>query len=146
MARDAFNFHFRFRIRYSEIDGQGIVFNAHYLTFFDTAITEYFRALGYDYKAETRRTGLDFHTVRSLVEYKAPIEFDEEIDVCVRTGRIGRSSLRFDFEVHGAGIDDLRATGEIVWVNTDQTTHRPELLAADLVALLVTHEGTDVRA
>ncbi|MET0721452.1 MAG: hypothetical protein ABWY64_11540 [Tardiphaga sp.] len=32
-----------FRVRYSEIDGQRVVFNAHYLTYFDTTI-EYFRA------------------------------------------------------------------------------------------------------
>mgnify|MGYP001822445374 FL=1 len=63
MARRDFSFSHRFRVRYSEIDGQGIVFNAHYLTYFDTAITEYFRWLPYDYKAETKRSGHDFHTV-----------------------------------------------------------------------------------
>ena len=43
-----------FRVRYSEIDGQGVVFNAHYLTYFDTTITEYFRALGYDQYADAK--------------------------------------------------------------------------------------------
>lgn len=42
MTRDQFSFFHPFRIRYSEIDGQGVVFNAHYLTFYDTTITEYF--------------------------------------------------------------------------------------------------------
>lgn len=36
MTRDQFSFFHPFRIRYSEIDGQGVVFNAHYLTFYDT--------------------------------------------------------------------------------------------------------------
>ena len=48
MSREQFWFFHPFRVRYSEIDGQGVVFNAHYLTYFDTTITEYFRALGYD--------------------------------------------------------------------------------------------------
>ena len=48
MSRSEFKFSFPFRVRYSEVDGQKIVFNAHYLTYFDTAITEYFRALPYD--------------------------------------------------------------------------------------------------
>src|SRR5438445_12442479 len=48
MSREQFWFFHPFRVRYSEIDGQGIVFNVHYLTYFDTTITEYFRALGYD--------------------------------------------------------------------------------------------------
>ena len=124
MARSDYKFFHRFRVRYSEIDGQGIVFNAHYLTYYDCAITEYFRTLPYDYKTETESAGIDFHTVRSLVEYSAPVSFDEEIDVCVKVGRIGRSSIRFDFEVHGKDADDLRTTGEIVWVYTNQTTHK----------------------
>jgi YbgC/YbaW family acyl-CoA thioester hydrolase len=82
--RKDFWFHYPFRVRYAEVDAQSVVFNAHYLTYFDTAITEYFRTIGYDYYGEVTRTGIDFHAVRSLVEYKAPIRFDEEIEVCVR--------------------------------------------------------------
>ncbi len=146
MPRADFKFAHSFRVRYSEIDGQGIVFNAHYLTFYDTTITEYFRALPYDYKSETARTGHDFHTVRTVVEYAKPIEFDEEFDVCMRTGRIGRSSLRFDFEIHGKGTDDLRATGEVVWVYTNQATHKPAPVAPELVDLIVGLEGGQIRS
>lgn len=146
MARSDFSFSHRFRVRYSEIDGQGIVFNAHYLTYFDTAITEYFRWLPYDYKAQTRLTGHDFHTVKTLVEYAKPIEFDEEIDVFVRAGRIGRSSIRLDVEIHGADRDDLRASGEVVWVYTDQATHKTVAVAPELVELMVSREGGDIVA
>src|SRR5689334_13969008 len=81
MQRSDFRFWHPFRIRYSEIDGQMVVFNAHYLTFFDTAITEYLRHLAIDITADAKETGIDFHTVKSLVEYKAPVVFDQEIDV-----------------------------------------------------------------
>jgi acyl-CoA thioester hydrolase len=121
-TRSTFPFAFPFRIRYSEIDGQSIVFNAHYLTFFDTTITEFMRWLGYDYAGEVKKTGLDFHTVKTLVEYKAPIYFDEEIEVAIKAARIGRSSLTFAFAIFGKTANDLRATGEVVWVFTDQKT------------------------
>jgi len=124
MRRSDFRFFFPFRVRYSEIDGQNVVFNAHYLTYYDTAITEYFRWIGYDYVGETKATGVDFHTAKSLVEYKAPIRFDEEIEVGVRVGHIGNSSMRFDLAIFVRGSDELRTTGEIVWVYTDQTTHK----------------------
>ena len=78
MARSDFSFFFPFRVRYSEVDGQMIVFNAHYLTYFDTAITEYFRALPYDYRAQVELTGEDYHTVKTLVEYQGMIRFDDE--------------------------------------------------------------------
>ena len=91
MAKSDFKFSWPFRVRYSEVDGQRIVFNAHYLTYYDTAITEYFRVLPYDYMGQVERTGEDYHTVRTLVEYQQPIHFDEDIEVHVRTSRIGRT-------------------------------------------------------
>lgn len=145
MAREDYKFYHRFRIRYSEIDGQGILYNAHYLTFFDQGITEYLRDLPYAYKAETARTGHDFHTVKTLIEYAKPVEFDEEIDVCVKAGRIGRSSIRFDFEMHGRDAEDLRATGEVVWVYTNQETHKPSPVPEDMAGLIIKLDG-DVRA
>ena len=115
------------------------MFNAHYLTWFDSAITEYFRALSYDYMSEVAQRGEDFHTVRNLVEYHAPIAFDEEIEGHVRAGRIGRTSLTFALEIHPQGREELRATGEVVWVNTNQSTHRPALLPEKLVARITAH-------
>jgi acyl-CoA thioester hydrolase len=123
MHREDFRFFFPFRVRYAEVDGQNVVFNAHYLTYFDTSITEYFRAMDYNYTAEVKDPGVDFHVVRSLVEYKSPIVFDQEVEVGVRVGRIGASSLRFDLGVFGKGEDRLYASGEIVMVYTDQRTH-----------------------
>ena len=142
MARPDFEFAWPFRVRYSEVDGQMIVFNAHYLTYFDTAITEYFRSLPYDYRGRVARTGEDFHTVRTLVEYQKPISFDEDIEVCVRTSRLGRSSISFLLEIHPQGRDDLRATGEVVWVNTDQGTHKSAALPNELVEKIAVLEGT----
>ena len=138
--REEFWFHFPFRVRYSEVDAQAVVFNAHYLTYFDTAITEYFRALGYDYLGEVARTGIDFHTVKSVVEYKAPIRFDEDIEVCVRVARIGRSSINLALAIFAKGSDDLSATGEIIWVATDQTTHQSVAVTEDLRALVASRE------
>ena len=59
MSRNIFNFYYSFRVRYSEVDAQGIVFNAHYLTYFDTAMTEYLRHIKYDYVTSKIRAFLD---------------------------------------------------------------------------------------
>ncbi|MES2027694.1 MAG: thioesterase family protein [Pseudomonadota bacterium] len=140
MSRDRFRFFHPFRVRYSEIDGQGVVFNAHYLTYFDTTITEYFRALGYDQFADAKASGVDFHVVKSVIEYKAPILFDQELDVAARVARIGNSSLVFELGIFPRAGDHLFATGEIVWVNTDQATHRPVPIAQTIRDLIATRE------
>ena len=141
MSRDRFWFFHPFRVRYSEIDGQGVVFNAHYLTYFDTTITEYFRALGYDQFADAKASGVDFHVVKSVIEYKAPILFDQELDVAARVARIGNSSLVFELGIFARAAGDLFATGEIVWVNTDQRTHRPVPIAQPIRDLIATREA-----
>ena len=141
MAKLDFKFSWTFRVRYAEVDGQMIVFNAHYLTYYDTAITEYFRALPYDYMGQVKRTGEDYHTVRTLVEYKQPIAFDEDIEVHVRTSRLGRSSMTFLLEIHPKDNDDLRATGEVVWVYTNQKTHKSSAIPQELTKKIIAWEG-----
>jgi len=132
MTRQDFKFFQYFRVRYSEIDGQGVVFNAHYLTYFDTAITEYFRDLGFDYQGYVSRTGQDFHLVKSLVNYEKPILFDMELDVGCRVAKIGRTSLTFILEIFEKDRNIRYCNGEIVWVNTDQSTHQTEPVSDEI--------------
>ncbi len=141
MTRDQFHFFHTLRVRYSEIDGQGVVFNAHYLTYYDVAVTEYFRAIGYDQFTDAKKTGMDFHVVKAVVEYKAPIPFDQELDVGARVARIGNSSLVFELAIFPKGGNQLFATGELVWVNTDQTTHRPAPISEAARRLLTAREA-----
>ena len=134
MARAEYNFHHRFRVRYSEIDGQSIVFNGHYLTYFDCRRSPSISVRWpTTTKSKRKNQASTFTPFAAVVEFKAPVYFDEEIDVCVKTGRIGRSSVRFDFEVHGKDQEDLRTTGEIVWVYTNQETHKTEPVDPRLV-------------
>ena len=124
------------RVRYSEVDYQGIVYVAHYVTYFDHGIHEFFRALPYDYTAIRKTSGTDFHTVRTVVEYQRPLRFDERFEVEVRLGRIGRTSLTFALAILAEGESAPRATGEMVWVHADQATMRAAPLPAALRALL----------
>lgn len=123
-TRDAFRFFHPFRVRYSEIDGQQVVYNAHYLTYFDTAIFEYYRAIGYDQFRESRELQEDWHVVRALVEYKAPMAYDLEFEVGVRVACMGNSSITYALAIFPKGSDILLATGEVVQVYTDQKTHK----------------------
>ena len=133
MAKSDYKFFFPFRVRYSETDAQGIVFYGHYLTYFDTAITEYLRYLRFDYLDHVKRTGTDFHVVKAVIEFFAPSHFDDEIEVHVRTGKIGRSSLTFFMEIFPKNKETPLVRGEVVWVNTDQRAKKPVSLPEELV-------------
>jgi acyl-CoA thioester hydrolase len=124
MARSDFRFSTQVRVRYAEIDAQAVVFNSRYLEYADVAVTEYWRAVGLHGAGEAWRA-LEFHVARALIDYKAPIRFDEEIDLYARTARVGRSSLMTLIEIHGAEVapaDDVRASIEIINVNVDLAT------------------------
>ena len=66
-----------FGVRYSEVDYQGIVYFAHYATYFDVGDPRVLPRLPYDYTAIRKTTGTDFNIVRSVVEYRRPLRFDE---------------------------------------------------------------------
>ena len=129
-------FRFDFRVRYAEVDYQGIVYFAHYATYFDVAIHEFFRSLPYDYTEVRKTTGTDFNIVRSVVEYRRPLRFDEAFQVEVGLGRIGRTSLTFTPAILVTGETEPRATGEVVWVHADQATMRAVPLPEELLVLL----------
>lgn len=136
MPRSDYAFFHPFRVRYSEVDRQGIAYQAHYLTWFDVAIWEFFRTLPWDFQAQLRDTNTDFHTVRNVIDYHASVEFDQEIEVGVAIGRLGRSSITLKAAIFAKGGDSELASGEVVWVNADQSSHTsapiPEALADKL--------------
>lgn len=114
------SFSYNFRIRYSEVDAQKIVYNSHYLTFLDVSIFEFFDAIGFNQEEYIKETNNEFHTVRAVVEYKAPATLGDTIEVLTRIKKIGNSSITFQQEIYLHESDKLLATGEIVWVNTNQ--------------------------
>lgn len=141
ISKADFPFAWPFRVRYGEVDGQGVVFNANYLLYYDTAITEYLRWLPFEYGlGGIPGTDDDFHLVKATVEYLAPLTFDEDIDVHVRTGRMGRTSIAFETAIYPQKGDDLRATGEIIWVNTNQTTMTSTPLPQSLIDVVKARE------
>jgi YbgC/YbaW family acyl-CoA thioester hydrolase len=108
----------RLRVRWAEVDMQKIVFNAHYLTYIDTAIAEYWREIDLPYPhGYVERYGSDIFLRKATVEYLGPARYDDELTVCCRMAKLGRSSMTFHFEIYRAA--DLLISAELVYVNAD---------------------------
>lgn len=115
--RPGFDFSTRLRVRYSEIDGQKVVFNSRYLEYADVALSEYWRWLNLAELPEWQ--GMEFHVARATVDFKAPFRYGDEIDAWARTERIGSSSLTSRVELCHAGTGTLHTVIELVYVNVD---------------------------
>ncbi|SEO81318.1 acyl-CoA thioesterase [Aquisalimonas asiatica] len=127
MARDDFRLLHRERVRWGEADMQGVVFNAHYLTYIDVGVTEYFRALseaagggGEGLDGNLPVGGGDFFLARTELDYHAPAEFDDMLEIGMRIKRFGRTSVEWVGEIHRGG--DHLMTARMVYVHADVET------------------------
>lgn len=96
MQRTDFRFSERLRVRWAEIDAQQIVFNGHYLMYFDTAVAGYWRALAMPYAQTMASLDGDLFVRKAELDYFASARYDEVLDVALRCARIGRSSIVFE--------------------------------------------------
>ena len=88
MTRQDFRFAERLRVRWSEIDAQQIVFNGHYLNYFDLAVGAYWRALALPYTDTMAALGGDLFVRKATLEYLGSARYDEQLEVGVRCARI----------------------------------------------------------
>ena len=117
MAREDFTFSHALRVRWSEVDMQGIVFNGHYLTYFDVAFTEYWRATGLPDVLQQAKDGRELFARKATIEYHGSARFDDVLDIGVRCAGFGRSSIRFLLEIHLG--DAHLISGELIYVYAD---------------------------
>jgi acyl-CoA thioester hydrolase len=126
------------RVRWSEVDGQGIVFNPNYLVYFDIAINEYQRAIDFTYPDGFAQFGTDMFAVNSSVNFRAPARYDDELIIGVRLAHIGRTSYRVQFAVFRG--DELLADGINVYVNATRDGHVPAPVPEPFIAKVTEFE------
>lgn len=85
------------RVRWGEVDAQGVVFNPNYLLYADVAGTEYFRHLGRD--GLTVPDFLELYVVDAHLSFKSPARYDDLIDCAVEPLRIGTSSFHLKITI-----------------------------------------------
>jgi acyl-CoA thioester hydrolase len=107
------------RVRYHECDPQGVVFNAHYFTYFDIALTEMWRAAFGSYQTVVEQ-GTDVVVVEAAATYRASARFDEEIEVELGVARLGTTSMTTATAVRRDG--ELLVEGRLVHVFVDPAT------------------------
>ena len=142
MAIEEFKFHFNLRVRWSECDAQGIVFNGRYLDYLEVAQSEYYRNLGFRlYDARGRRY-FDTASVKATLEFKAPARVDQLLDVYTRISSIGNTSIVMRSEIYRSGSTDLLLKGEIVYADYDAEAGTSRRVPEDIRDLVGHFEET----
>ncbi len=119
--------------RWNDNDTYGHVNNVVYYEYFDTVINDYL----------IREGGLDISrgdvigvTVESMCRFHRSFAFPEVIDAGLRTGMLGRSSVRYEIGLFRQGRREASAVGHFVHVFVDRHTRRPTDLPGDIRSAL----------
>jgi acyl-CoA thioester hydrolase len=141
--REPFKFSALTRVGFSDTDAQGIVYYGRYNPYFDLARVEYLRSLGL---LQPRGEVGDFVMRANDVEYFAPAEFDDEIEVCVRVSRLGRTSVTFSFAAYRLPDDLLMVTAHQTLVYVDLAERKACPVPDSFRDPVLGFEGDDVNA
>ncbi|MFL6534496.1 MAG: acyl-CoA thioesterase [Pseudomonas sp.] len=119
--------------RWHDNDVYGHVNNVTYYSFFDTAVNTYLIETG----------GLDIDegevvgfVVSSACDYFASIAFPDRIEVGLRVGKVGNSSVQYELAVFKVDEDEACAAGRFVHVFVDRASNRPVAIPDRLRAAL----------
>lgn len=112
-------FHHQLRVRYSECDPQGVVFNANYLEYYDVVMTEFHRELIGPY-SDLVEGGLEMVVAETTLRFLGSAGFDDELGLEVQVTRLGVTSLGTSLKVRKD--DTVIVEGSMRYVFVDRTT------------------------
>jgi acyl-CoA thioester hydrolase len=108
------------RPRYDEVDMGGVVFNAHWLSYFDEASLRFFEELGHSPTAPIE--GFNALVVKAAIEWRGPAGLSDQITIDLEPSRLGTSSFDLRYVARVRGTEVCAAT--ITYVSIDTATAR----------------------
>jgi acyl-CoA thioester hydrolase len=109
-ARETFRF--PVRVYYEDTDAAGVVYYANYLKYMERARTEWLSALGFDLAAVEREHAVVFVVHRVEIDFRAPAQLSDRLDVTLTLRELGRARIVADQAVlrEGRTLTDARVT------------------------------------
>lgn len=114
----------RRKIRYSDCDPQGIVFNGNYATYFDDAVTDWLEELGFG-GPELGGMGVDVVLRRMEVDFLAPARLGDVVVTEVGVEKLGNTSLTLSLTSTREGDGAIVVRGREVHVFVDPVELTP---------------------
>ena len=139
MKRSDFRFFNRLRVRWAEIDMQKIVFNGHYLTYIDTAVTAYWGRVALPYETAFQQLGGELYVKKATLEYHASALMDDDLSVGMKCKKLGNSSMTFESGIFRG--DKLLISAELIYVFADPQTQTSKPIPEALRNILLIFEA-----
>ena len=121
-TRDRYPHFLSIQTRWSDNDIYGHVNNVTYYSYFDTVVNCFLIDQG----------GLDIETdsvigvaVETMCKFNKPLAYPEVLEVGLRVGKLGNSSVRYEIGIFQEGAAEAAAMGHFVHVFVDRATGKP---------------------
>ena len=132
-TRDQYKFFSEVQTRWEDNDIYGHINNAVYYSYFDSAVNAYLIANDALNIHEGDEIGL---VVESGCQYFSEIAYPQKIDIGLRVGHLGNSSVRYELALFAQGSETAAAQGFFTHVYVDRISRRPQALSLNLRSAL----------
>ncbi len=112
------------KIRFSDTDAQGIVFNGNYFRYWDDTLTDYLDAIGLDWSDFNRR-GFDMVLAHADIDFRWAARLGDVLVNGARVSGFGTSSVTFELRSWLDGTETTVVEGKEIQVIVDHDTMRP---------------------
>ncbi|HUG31893.1 MAG TPA: thioesterase family protein [Acidimicrobiia bacterium] len=129
------------KIRYSDCDPQGIVFNGNYARYWDDALTDWIEQAGFG-GPELGGSGVDVVTARLEMDFKASARLGDTIETVIEVERFGNTSMTIDVTTTRLSDGSVVTQGREVLVFVDPESFRPAPVPDVIREALVWNPGT----
>ena len=138
-----FRFFHPVEVRYGDLDPQGHLNNAKYLTYFETARINYFTHLGLFTPGQSF---MDIGVImaEASVTFHAPVEYGMRVEVGVHIPRLGNKSMRVEQNIVHTGSGEMLASGYVILVAFDYHTNKTVPIPDLMRETISTYEGLEV--
>ncbi|MGI6308427.1 MAG: acyl-CoA thioesterase [Dethiobacteria bacterium] len=102
------------RVRYKDTDQMGVVYYANYFIWFEVGRSEFFRAMGMNYKY-LEQNEIFLPVIEAYCQYKYPARYDDLLKITTKLNLLQEVKLGFQYEIMHVEKETLLAVG--------QTTH-----------------------
>ncbi|MCI0521631.1 MAG: acyl-CoA thioesterase [Chloroflexi bacterium] len=112
-----YNFYHPIEVRYGDLDPQGHLNNARYLTFLEQTRIHYIKHLGLWHGGSFMEIGIIL--AETCLTFRAPVQFGDAVRVGARVTRLGNKSMDMDYVIEDAATGQQFASASAVLVAYD---------------------------
>jgi len=112
------------RVEFAETDMAGIVHFSNFFRMMESTEHNFFRSLGFTIHGSENDTTVGWPRVSATCDYRAPLRFEEEVEIHLIVAEVRSRSIRYQFIFRKVadGVEVARGSVAAVCAQVDKTT------------------------